>query len=228
MQSYHDYYLVCHCLNVYFTVVKISELAKWWLRRDITQITWVSKYFPFDILIATLTTDTIYRSNLKKAVLDIYPDGKKKLCKRNRAAVFTTLNQSLQFSRQTLLIKRSFDTTLMMSFSMTSQHSGGQTTVHTASSMCDHLAHWHIPDTDASLMPLCWHRMLVGFLAKLLAGLCQVLAVWWAGLIVVSTVCPFRPTRARLATKQGTSRAKPSPTHSHVLENSWWDAQRVV
>ena len=102
---------------------------------------------------------------------------------------------------------------------MTSQHSGGQTTVHTVSSVCDHLAHWHIPDTDASLMPLDWQGMLVGFLAKLLAGLRQVLAAWRAGLVVVSTVCPFCPTRAQLATNRGTSKAKPSPTHSHV-----WDA----
>ena len=59
---------------------------------------------------------------------------------------------------------------------MTSQHSRGQTTVHAVSSVCDLLAHWHIPDTDASLMPRGWHGMLVGFLAKLLAGLHQVLA----------------------------------------------------
>ena len=54
---------------------------------------------------------------------------------------------------------------------MTSQHIGGQTTVHNVRSVCDHLAHWHIPDTDASLMPRGWlHGMLVGFLAKLLAS----------------------------------------------------------
>ena len=70
------------------------------------------------------------------------------------------------------------DSTLMMSFSMTSQHSWGQTIVHTVSSVCDHLAHLNIPDTDASLMPLGWHGMLVVFLAKLLAGLRQVLAAW--------------------------------------------------
>ena len=75
---------------------------------------------------------------------------------------------------------------------MTSQHSGRQTTVHTVSSVCDHLAHWNIPDTDASLMPLGWHGMLVGFLAKFLAGLRQDLTAWQAGLVVVSTVCPFR------------------------------------
>ena len=61
------------------------------------------------------------------------------------------------------------DSTLMTSFSMTSQHSS-------VSSVCDLLAHWHIPDTDASLMPRGWHGMLVGFLAKLLPGLHQVLA----------------------------------------------------
>ena len=120
------------------------------------------------------------------------------------------------------------DSTLMMLFSMTSQHSGDQTTVHTVNSVCDHLAHWHILDTDASLMPLGWHGMLVGFLAKLLPGLRQVLAAWRAGLVIVWTVCPFCPTRAGLPTNRGTSRAKLSPSHSHVWENSWWDAQRVV
>ena len=102
----------------------------------------------------------------------------------------------------------------------------GQTTVHPVSCVCYHLAHWHIPDTDHPWMPLGWHGMLVGFLAKLLAGLRQVLAAWRAGLVVVSTVRPFRPTRARLATNRGTSRAKTSSTH--VWENSWWDARRVV
>ena len=86
------------------------------------------------------------------------------------------------FSWQHLLITKGCahevgsDSTLMMSFSMTSQHSGGQTTVHTISSVYDHLAHRHIPDTDTSLLPPSWYGMLMGFLAKLLAGLRQVLA----------------------------------------------------
>ena len=72
----------------------------------------------------------------------------------------------------------------------------------------------HIDTFLASLMPQGWHWMLVGFLAKLLAGLRQVLAAWCAGLVVFSTVCPFRPTRARLVTIRGTSR--PSH-HQHIL-----------
>ena len=148
----------------------------------------------------------------------VYANGKKS-CAREMELPFSQFSTKLyNFSWQALLITEGYahvvgsDSTLMMSFSMTSQHSGGQTTVHTVISVCDHLAHWHIPDTDASLMPLHvgWLGMLVGFLAKLLAWIRQVLAVWRAGLVVVSTVCPFRPTRARLATNRGTSRAKPS------------------
>ena len=159
----------------------------------------------------------------------------KRNCGRKMELPFSQFStKHYNFSWQHLLIiwgcahEIGSDSTLLMSFDMTSQHSGGQTTVHTVSSVRDRLAHWHIPDTDASLMPLGWHGMLAGLFAKLLAGLRQVLAACRAGLVVVSTVCPFDPTLARLATNRGTSRAKPSPTHSRVWEDSWWDAQRVV
>ena len=112
-------------------------------------------------------------------------------CAREMELPFSQFSTKLyNFSWQHLLITEGCahdvesDLTLMMSFSMTSQHSGGHTTVHIAICVCDHLAHWHIPDTDASLMPLGWHGMLVGFLAKHLAA-------WRAGLVVVSTISPF-------------------------------------
>ena len=75
---------------------------------------------------------------------------------------------------------------------MTSQHSGVKQQF-TLSVVCVTTSRIDIPDTDAWLMPLSWHGMLVGFLAKLLAGLHQVLAAWRAGLVVVSTVCHFVP-----------------------------------
>ena len=64
MQSY-DYHQLCHCFNISCTVAKILGQAKWWLWRKFIQITRESKYFPFNILIDTVTIDTIYRSNLK-------------------------------------------------------------------------------------------------------------------------------------------------------------------
>ena len=74
-------------------------------------------------------------------------------------------------------------------------------------------------------MPLGWHGMLAGFLAKFLAGLHQVLATWRAGLVVVSTVCPFRPTRVRLARNKGDIEAR--AITNICLENSW-DLQRLL
>ena len=66
MQLYHDYHQVCHSLTVSGAVVKIVGLTKCWFWRELSQeVTKMSKYFPFDILIDTLTSDTIYRSNLK-------------------------------------------------------------------------------------------------------------------------------------------------------------------
>ena len=66
MQLQRDYHQVCHSLTVSCAVVKIVALAKCWFWREISQeVTKISKYFPCDILINTLTSDTIYRSNLK-------------------------------------------------------------------------------------------------------------------------------------------------------------------
>ena len=56
-----------HRLNVYFAAVKILGLAKYWFRWKLSrEITRVSKYFSLDILIETLTPDTLTpdRSNL--------------------------------------------------------------------------------------------------------------------------------------------------------------------
>ena len=97
---------------------------------------------------------------------------------------------------------------------MTSQHSGGQTTVDIVSSMCDHLAHWHVPHTHASLMPLGWHGMLVGFLAKLLAGLRQLLAAWRAGLVMSQLSVHFVPHV--LIRRQMGGHREPSH-HQHIL-----------
>ena len=67
MQLYRDYHWLCHSLTVSCAVVKKSGLAKCWCWRELRQeATRMSKYFHFDILIDTLTSDTIYRSNLKK------------------------------------------------------------------------------------------------------------------------------------------------------------------
>ena len=62
----HDDDQLYHSFNVSHAVVKISGLAQFWFWRDLSkEVTRVSKCFPFDILIDTLTSDTIYQSNLK-------------------------------------------------------------------------------------------------------------------------------------------------------------------
>ena len=73
MQLYCDYHQECHSLFISCMVVKILGLAKCWFWQELSQdVTRISKYFAFNILIDTLTSDSIYRSNLKKTVLDIY------------------------------------------------------------------------------------------------------------------------------------------------------------
>ena len=62
----HDDHQLYHSLNVSYAGVNISGLVQCWFWRELSQeVTRVSKCFPFDILIDTLTSDTIYRSNLK-------------------------------------------------------------------------------------------------------------------------------------------------------------------
>ena len=69
MQSYRDYHHVYHSLNISPAVVKILGLAIWWLWQDFSQeVIRVPKYFPFDILIVTLTSIITYLSNLKNQV----------------------------------------------------------------------------------------------------------------------------------------------------------------
>ena len=61
----HDDHQQYHSLNASYAVVKISGLAQCWFWSEFSQeVFWVSKC-PFDILIDTLTSDMIYRSNLK-------------------------------------------------------------------------------------------------------------------------------------------------------------------
>ena len=62
----HDDHQLYHSLNVSYAGVNISGLIQCWFWRELSQeVTRVSKCFPFDILIDTLISDTIYRSNLK-------------------------------------------------------------------------------------------------------------------------------------------------------------------
>ena len=66
MQLYRDYHQVCHSLAVSCAVVKIVGLVKCSFWGELSQeVARMSKYFPFDILIDTLTPDRVYRSNLK-------------------------------------------------------------------------------------------------------------------------------------------------------------------